>query len=250
MTKRQYLGTYYQGDNTMKYPSHPKVISKRGVHKLVNKYIGNRNVTLRDYRPGWNQYSQTTIQQDLDSVGALKQIGMDKFRKMILRVFLNPNKKTLSYLKGFKQQYYKNNTQVFGVQVRLGGCLANHKEIMALMTRKQFQSVPGQVKHYIKQLKNPVVYLSTDSDYAEEYIRKHLPEITVLTSSNFFNRTHSTGNTKTSNVEAALVDLFLLSDSDMLLYQTGSGFGRIASAMTRARKKIGMKVHHYRVEKC
>ena len=169
---------------------------------------------------------------------------------MILRVFLNPNKKIQSYLKEFKQRHYKNNTQVFGVQVRLGGCLANHKESIALMTNGQFQSIPSKVKHHIQQLKNPVVYLSTDSDYAEKYIRTHLPGITVLTSSNLFTRSHSTGHTKTPNVEAALVDLFLLADSDMLLYQTGSGFGRIAAAMTRARKKIGMIVSHYRVRPC
>ena len=237
----------------MRYPSHPKIIKggKGRGRGGVNKYIGDRNVTLRDYRPEWNQYSRMTIHHDLNHVGALKQIDMGKFQKMLLRVFLNPNKKIQSYLKGFKQQFYVNNTQVFGVQVRLGGCLANHKEMMALMTKKEFQSIPGRIKRYINKLTNPVVYLSTDSDYAETYIRNHLPGITILTSSQFFTRTHSTGFTQTSNVEAALVDLFLLSDSDMLMYQTGSGFGRIAAKMTRAHKIIGMKVTHYRIRtKC
>ena len=250
MAKRQYLGTYSPGKNGMKYPSHPKLIGKGRGKGGVNKYIGNRNVVLRDYRPEWKQYSRRTIQQDLNRVGALKHSDMGKLHKMILRVFLNPNKKIQSYLKGFKQQNYGNDTQVFGVQIRLGGCLANYKESMALMTKQQFTSIPGRIKHHIHKLSNPVVYLSTDSDYAEKYIREHLPGITVLTSSQFFKRSHSTGSTNTSNVEAALVDLFLLSDSDMLLYQVGSGFGRIAATMTRARKKIGMQVSHYRVGRC
>ena len=80
MTKRQYLGTYYQDNNNMKYPSHTKIIKKARKGK-VNKYIGDRNVALRDHRPNWSQYSRKIIRRDLESVGALKQIDMGKFKK-------------------------------------------------------------------------------------------------------------------------------------------------------------------------
>ena len=238
------------GNEGIDYPTHPARLgrsSKSG--RSVNRKLGNRNVSLRDFRPNLKTYALDQIKRDLTNVSALKQCGFEKVRKMIYRVFLNPNRKIQNYLRAFKQKHYGQNTQVLGVQVRLGGCMANHHEVKALMTRQEFESIPNRITNLIRNLINPVVYLSTDSDYAEKYLREHLPNITILTSSQYFTRGHSTGHAKIPYIESALVDLFLLADSDILLYQALSNFGRVAIRLSRAKKKVPMHVTHYFVLK-
>lgn len=227
------------------YPTHPTTISKKKAYAAapVGHILGKRNTVLIDYRPLDRYLSMKTIENDLRKGHALDQCHFGRFRKMIMRVLLNPNPDTQRYLISFKRDNY-NGKQVFGAQIRLGGCLANTREQMSLMSQAEFKSIPNRIRQHIRKLTNPVVYLSTDSDYAEKYIRSALPEVTILTSSALFKRSHSTGVTTLSNVESALVDLFLLSDSDILMYQDRSGFGRIAALMTRAHKTIPMKVTH------
>ena len=235
-------------DGLAEYPTHLARLGR--IHPTkgsVNQLLGNQNISLRDFRPEIRTYDLNTIKNDLPEVGALKQCGFDRIRKMLYRVFLNPNKKIQNYLRAFKQKYYKEDTHVLGVQARLGGCMANQPELKALMTRREFESIPGRISHLIRNVKNPVVYLSTDSDYAENYLREQLPNITILTSSQYFTRGHSTGKSKLSNIEAALVDLFLLADSDKILYQPRSGFGIVAVELSRTRNAIPMYVSHYKV---
>lgn len=230
------------------YPTHLARLGR--IHSTtgsVNQLLGNQNISLRDFCPLLSRLALNDIEDDLTKVGALKQCGFDKIQKMLYRVFLNPNKKIQNYLRAFKQKYYTRDTHVLGVQVRLGGCMANYHEQLALMTRSEFDSIPGRIFHLIRNITNPVVYLSTDSDYAEKYLREHLPNLTILTSSQYFTRGHSTGHAKLSNIEAALVDLFLLADSDTLLYQVFSNFGIVAVKMSRAQTVAGMRVTHYRV---
>ena len=167
--------------------------------------------------------------------------------KMLYRVLLNPNQSIQDYLYAFKQTHYHSHRHVLGIQVRLGGCLANYKETVAFMTMKQFYAIPSLIKMRIQKLSNPVVYLSTDSDYAEQYIRSKLPNVVILTSSKYFTRLHTTGSPKLESVESALVDLILLADSDVLLYQKESGFGRIAASITRAEQIIEMKVNRVKI---
>ena len=244
-TKRQYVGKYRQHDINFTYPTHPTTISKKrvSISTPVGRTLGKRNTVLIDYRPFDRYLSMKTIENDLRKAHALDQCHFRRFQKMIMRVLLNPNPDIQRYLISFKRSHY-NGKHVFGVQIRLGGCLANRQEKMSLMSQSEFKSIPKRIRQHIRKLTNPVVYLSTDSDYAEKYIRSALPEITILTSSALFKRSHSTGITTLSNVESALVDLFLLSDSDILMYQDRSGFGRIAALMTRAHKTIPMKVTH------
>ena len=230
------------------YPTHlARLGSSTSNGKKANLLLKTQNISLHDFRPEINTFTLNDIKDDLTKVGALKQCGFSKIQKMLYRVFLNPNKKIQNYLRAFKQKYYTRDTHILGVQVRLGGCMANHHEQKALMTRSEFDSIPGRISHLIRNIKIPVVYLSTDSDYAEKYLREHLPNLTILTSSQYFTRGHSTGHSKLSNIEAALVDLFLLADSDTLLYQVLSNFGIVAVKISRARKVVGMRVTHYRV---
>ena len=164
----------------------------------------------------------------------------DIFTSRILRILVNPAPYLHSYLLQFKKQHYHNNT-VFGVQVRMGGCYANYQEGSELISLEKLHSLPALIRENLQGVPNPVIYLSTDSDYAERYLREAIPECEILTSSNMFVRKHSTGKAALDGVQGALVDILLLADSDILLINRGSGFGTVASAITRAKKVVQLE---------
>lgn len=165
----------------------------------------------------------------------------DILTSRILRTLINPSKYIYDYILEFKRKHYVGH-DVFGVQVRMGGCYANYKEGSELISLETLQSLPELIRNSSRHLTSPVIYLSTDSDYAENYLRESLPDIPVLTSSSIFVRKHSTGKAALDGVQGAIVDVILLSDSDLLLINKGSGFGTIASAITRAKEIIRLNV--------
>ena len=201
----------------------------------LQSMVGRSNAVLMDYRPSWEKLITKKVDRLFSDSTEYQHIGLENLRKMVTRLLLNPTPDVIQYLYQFKQRYYTNHT-VLGVQVRLGGCLANSHEIMMLMTLEQFRSLPNMIRQHINSTDNPVVYLSTDSDIAERYFREKLPDVRILTSSSLFSRHHSTGMVDLSIVKSSLVDLFLLADADVLLISDSSKFGRMADYMTRARK--------------
>ena len=59
-----------------------------------------------------------------------------------------------------------------------------------------------------------------------------------------FKRSHSGWKSNVESVQSALVDLYLLADTDALITCKGSGFGRAALAITRARHSLVYEVTH------
>ena len=241
LLKRQYTGNYYINKG-YRYPSVHRKLSMSDSERFgsLHQAIGDGHIALMDFRSPWRKLIGGKLTDALANTGILNQCPSQQLRKMVTRVFLNPTPDIQDYLIRFKTEHYGNRT-VFGVQARLGGCLANSREKMQLMSINQFKALPEKIRFNLHGLVNPVVYLSTDSDFAETYIREKLPDIEILTSSAFFTRHHSTGITEVSTVKSSLVDLFLLADSDILLISDSSKFGRMADFMTRAKKVIRIK---------
>ena len=212
----------------------------------LHSMIGHSNAVLMDFRPSWKKLITKKVDHLFSDSAEYQQIGLNNLLKMTTRILLNPTPDVIQYLYHFKQHYYRNHT-VLGVQVRLGGCLANSHEVMMLMTLEELRSLPGIIRQHIQSMDNPVVYLSTDSDIAERYFRQELPDITILTSSSLFERHHSTGLVDLSIVKSSLVDLFLLADADVILISDSSKFGRMADYMTRAKKITRIRYKRTRI---
>ena len=119
----------------------------------------------------------------------------------------------------------------------MGGCLADYHEIAQMMTMNQLRAYPDTIVSMMHKWNlspnDTVIYLSTDSSYAEKFIRQKLGSNYEIAVAKTFKRSHSRNLGNDEPVKNALVDLFLLSDSDALIVCKDSGFGLIALFMAR-----------------
>ena len=117
-----------------------------------------------------------------------------------------------------------------------------------MMSSHELKQLPSVIKNAMASWNytaaNTDLFLSTDSVFAETYIRNALGSMYTVLTSDAFHRSHTTGNPNAIAVGRALIDLFLLADSDALLYCYRSKFGTIAMMMGRAQKVIEYKVTH------
>ena len=77
----------------------------------------------------------------------------------------------------------------------MGGCLADYNEIAQMMTMNQLRAYPDRIVTMMRKWHlNPndtVIYLSTDSSYAEKFIRQKLGSNYEIAVTRTFKRSHS-----------------------------------------------------------
>lgn len=214
----------------------------------ITSVLGSRNVIIRDCRlvdtiVNSNSHLLTLQKNEIISF----EQSFSDYTQMAYRILLNPSKQLQSVILQNKKLLFTRK-YVIGVQIRTGGCLADYQEKTEMMTLSQLQSFPNTiVVSIVKWNYNPsntVIYLSTDSSYAEKYIRDKLGSDYMIVVSKGFKRSHSGGKSNDESVQSALVDLYLLADTDALIICKGSGFGRVALAITRARHSLVYEVTH------
>ena len=130
----------------------------------------------------------------------------------------------------------------------MGGCLSDTPEMKEMMSLHELEQLPTVIQNAMVtwnfNAANTILFLSTDSTYAEKYIKAKLGSVYTVVTSDAFHRGHTTGSPDGVTIQRVLIDLFLLSDSDAILFCRGSGFGSIATSMGRARKFIEYRVTH------
>lgn len=168
-------------------------------------------------------------------------------QRILFRLLLNPIPPLQDMINSFKQKHYTKKN-VFAIQIRMGGCLSDSPEMMEMMSSHELKQLPSVIKNAMASWNytaaNTDLFLSTDSVFAETYIRNALGSMYTVLTSDAFHRGHTTGNPNAVAVGRALIDLFLLADSDALLYCYESGFGTVAKMMGRAQKVIEYRVTH------
>ena len=168
-------------------------------------------------------------------------------QRILYRLLLNPTPQLQAMIISFKQKYYTKKN-VFSIQIRMGGCLSDTPEMMEMMSLHELEQLPTVIQNAMASwtfnAANTVLFLSTDSTYAENYIKAKLGSVYTVVTSDAFHRGHTTGTPDGVTVQRAIIDLFLLSDSDALLFCRGSGFGGIAMSMGRAQRVIEYRVTH------
>lgn len=168
-------------------------------------------------------------------------------QRILFRLLLNPIPPLQDMINSFKQKHYTKKN-VFAIQIRMGGCLSDSPEMMEMMSSHELKQLPSVIKNAMASWNytaaNTDLFLSTDSVFAETYIRNSLGSMYTVLTSDAFHRGHTTGNPDAVAVRRALIDLFLLADSDALLYCYRSKFGTIAMMMGRTQKVIEYKVTH------
>ena len=169
------------------------------------------------------------------------------YKRFMCRILLNPSIELQQIIQNNKRLLFTRK-HVLGVQVRMGGCLADYHEKTQMMTMNQLRAYPHRIENLMRSWhftpNDTVIYLSTDSSYAEKFIRQKLGSRYEITVAKTFKRSHSRILGSDEPVKNALVDLYLLADSDALIVCEGSGFGRAALFMTRAKHFFVYNVTH------
>lgn len=162
------------------------------------------------------------------------------YQRIVLRLLLTPSLSLQVAIRSLQGRHQFRRRKVLGVQVRTAGCFATNMERYQMMTLPHIYQLPQLIQAQYNDLNktsdgdlSPAIFLSTDSYQVEGYLRKELPAIEIVTSGE--QRRHSGGRAEEAAVRGALVDLILLADCDRLLITPGSGFGQIASIITRAK---------------
>ena len=160
----------------------------------------------------------------------------EEYRRMILRTLLRPNKEVRNAIREMNSVIHQRRLSI-GVHIRTGGLLANDCEGTSMIDNKTLETVPIRIDALRRRLtekpKDVVVFVSSDSDKAIAYLKRHLhPDYHIVASSKYA-RGHTTSNrVPTDKVKGALLDVFVLADCDALLTTKGSGFSMIASEMS------------------
>ena len=160
----------------------------------------------------------------------------EEYRRMIFRTLLRPNKEVRNAIRERSSVVHQRLFSI-GVHIRTGGLLANDCEGMSMIDRKMLETVPNRIDALRERLtKNPkdvVVFVSSDSDRAIAYLKRHLhPDYRIVTSSKYARGRTTSARASADKVKGALLDVFVLADCDALLTTKGSGFSMIASEMS------------------
>ena len=172
------------------------------------------------------------------------------FKRLLYRLILNPTPELQNMIHSFQKNHFTKQ-YVFAIQIRTGGCLADYSEGVEMMSVDELERLPGVIVSAMASWNfnagNTVLFLSTDSTLVEMFIKQQLGSMYTVITSNDFHRGHTKGMPSGAAVQSALLDLFLLSDSDALLVCRQSGFGTVARSMGRAKRVVEYKVTHGRV---
>ena len=158
------------------------------------------------------------------------------YRRRMYRILLNPSIELQQIIQNNKRLLFTRK-HVVGVQVRMGGCLADRNEETQMMTMNQLRAYPKTIDLTIRKWgfspNDTMIYLSTDSTFAEKFIRQKLGSKYEIAVAKTFKRSHSHFLGSDEPVKNALVDLYLLAESDALIVCQFSGFGRAAKLISR-----------------
>lgn len=171
----------------------------------------------------------------------------EDFLRDLLRILLNPSQDIADSVHYFLNDHF-NEKVVLGIHFRTGGCIANFQEPKAMMTLKEIQAFPDYIMKIMKENhlkpKSTIIFLSTDSDRIEEYLRNTLDSRLEIITSQIYMRSHSRGKAVSTAVKGAISDLFLLAQSNVLITCSGSGFSKIAFHLSSAKYKYVYNTTH------
>ena len=158
-----------------------------------------------------------------------KQLSWDDYRRVFYRLMSNPTPAMTSVILE-KRQELGPLENVVAVHLRCGGYLADTKENSLFFTRKRLTQIPAQINRMIKRRKTiQVMYLTTDSTFAENYIRSKYRKMKVYSLASY-QRGHTTSKSVSEDiVKRSILDLYLAAQAKHLVYTDRSSFSKTIS---------------------
>ena len=173
-------------------------------------------------------------------------MSFNHFLKIVFRILLNPIPEVQFQVQKYIHQYFLKYNHTLGIQIRTGGCLADSREKREMSSLENLIGLPDyiqEIMHTTGMVANStLIYISTDSTIAENYIRGIMGYPYHFLSADIFQRSHSFINPTDEVMKRNLVDLHLLAECDALIYFAGSGFGNMAYQLSKSNNKFMYRV--------
>lgn len=167
------------------------------------------------------------------------------FKKLMYRLILNPSEDVQNLV---LQQLTTYPASFTGMHIRSAGKLANKQEASYWLTEKELPQLSSFISHTIqgKHL-SETVYLTTDSDKVEAYLKGKLTDLHFLVRPPL-KRYHSTSDAKTDAIKGALFDAYITAQSSTLFYTSYSMYSTLLINLSKSTKIIRLPLK-YRVAK-
>lgn len=154
-----------------------------------------------------------------------------EYKMVLYRLMTNPSPELTEVILR-RREPLRPFDYLLGIHLRCGGQLADTPERSVMITWKQLQRIPDQICEIMQSLhKRVTIYLSTDSTKAEEFIRKSLKNVTIVTLDGY-RRGHTEMNAVSDDsIKRAIVDMYLVAQAKQIVITSKSGFSAAISAL-------------------
>ena len=170
-----------------------------------------------------------------------KQLSWRDYRRIFYRLMFNPIPAITNVILE-KRKELGPLENVVAVHIRCGGYLADSQEGSMFLTRRRLTQIPSQIKSMLKRRKTiRVMYLTTDSSVAEEYIRLSFQKMKVYSLASY-QRGHSTRHYVTNDtLIRSILDMYLAAQAKHLVYTDKSSFTAAISILGNAPDRLCLK---------
>lgn len=159
-----------------------------------------------------------------------------EYTQILYRLLTNPNSEIINILERTLIEYPIRN-QTLGLHIRSGGLLANWKEGTYWVT---YEEMPFLIRFINKSIKSRgffnTLFITTDSNIVEKYIKNHISNITIL-DVNPYRRYHTTVGDSES-FKSSIFDLYLSSLCKSIMYTPSSSFSYAILSISRSKSQI------------
>ena len=172
-----------------------------------------------------------------------KWLSWDDYRRIFYRLMSNPTPAMINVILE-KRKELGPLENVVAVHIRCIGQLADVQEQTTLISMERLVCFPSQIKEFLQQQQQQsiqVMYFTTDSSVAEEYIRLSFQRMKVY-SLVAFQRGHSTRDLVTNDtLIRSILDMYLAAQAKHLVYTDKSSFTAAISILGNAPDRLCLK---------
>lgn len=172
-----------------------------------------------------------------------KQLSWRDYRRIFYRLMFNPIPAITNVILE-KRKELGPLENVVAVHIRCIGQLADVQEQTTLISMERLVCFPSQIKEFLQQQQQQsiqVMYLTTDSSVAEEYIRLSFQKMKVY-SLVAFQRGHSTRDLVTNDtLIRSILDMYLAAQAKHVAYTDKSCFTAAISILGNAPDRLCLK---------
>lgn len=171
-----------------------------------------------------------STKRTLKGMGIEETLTQDAWYRICVSNVFEPSDRVMTLIHPYLNKM--NGKYVIGMHLRMGGKAAKWVDNSMFITTKSVMFQFATISKLLRQHRNSVLFLSTDSDATEKLIRKQFGDAVLMVTD--FPQSHvGKKGADEGGVIRSLMDLYLLGQCDYLFLTRSSGFSRIGLAYNK-----------------